>query len=873
MRRVGVLAPALFFCEAAFALADSNSIAFVVALLAGAACISLSFSPRIACISVAATLILAATLGPIALVPIAALILTPHIGQLGALTASIALLLSGLCGATFSTFLVNVAAPVVSIIVVVIPAFTWVLIRVRQLQFHFLLGSLIYLLAMILTISWGLEIELIEMAVFTSPPVRPFLVAILALYAAVGGKDEPRALSTRTPSALALVGTGVTVFAITLAVGLNRTPITEVVFDESHGQWEPVSSSFLPDDFGRGSVYTYSVLAEYLRRAGYVVRVHSGPEFPTLTSTSLLVLKMPTSRMAATFVEQLNAWIQNGGRAMFIADHTDLFNTTQNLNAWLSKVGISIAPTAVFDRQGLPIDTADWAPGGIFTPRGLTSHKFLTGASFSDLPPYAAVLRAYGASFAEPAIYFRANRFGYFSPSADLPFANHAAVAAVPVGRGLLLGWLDSTHWTNFVMYVDGYQDAILRSIGQLEQVERVQLLAMGVCVAWIALALGTFWSGAWIAWLLAVIVGALSALQIAGSSPSTPTVRPDISVVLGERANWEILTPLVQQPDRNFARALTALQKYGVIVRTGGAPDGRIDVSQVKLWINPNFGSLPNSAAVLSALRAGKRLAFLFPQSEGGERQVREWLRSLALGVRVERALVITGDIGVPIQDRRSNTFGRVAVTRAQALSDSLFIEVESNNLYQRFRLRVLESDRSEITGELVVSFSSEQFSDAAIGEVWDGTPTSDLSRLRERELAAFLGLTSPGHIGAIWSTGPSLTEAIVLPYFVVLRDGRLLVDGRLSDTRPPQTHLALTEDPNAFLHRLQLESLTFVKTHCTAVPSGKFCDRTLVTPDLIEWFVIPSWDVGRVVGIELIHDGRLSDSGGPLNVVFSRQ
>ena len=43
-------------------------------------------------------------------------------------------------------------------------------------------------------------------------------------------------------------------------------PITKVVFDESHGDWETTVKTFSPSDFGRKHTYTYGLFAGYAKK-------------------------------------------------------------------------------------------------------------------------------------------------------------------------------------------------------------------------------------------------------------------------------------------------------------------------------------------------------------------------------------------------------------------------------------------------------------------------------------------------------------------------------------------------------------------------------------------------------------------------------
>ena len=130
---------------------------------------------------------------------------------------------------------------------------------------------------------------------------------------------------------------GLFISGITVAIGLPTVPITRMVFDESHGKWETVQAAFGPTDFGRSANYTYSLLFERAKRITGDAAIFEREDQALPDANSVFMLKMPTIPLSEAFSIRLAEWVRTGGRLIVVADHTDLYDSAQNLNSFLGK--------------------------------------------------------------------------------------------------------------------------------------------------------------------------------------------------------------------------------------------------------------------------------------------------------------------------------------------------------------------------------------------------------------------------------------------------------------------------------------------------------------------------------------------------------
>ena len=64
---------------------------------------------------------------------------------------------------------------------------------------------------------------------------------------------------------------------------------------------------------------------------------------------------MPSASLSDEFSKRLSLWVNDGGRLLVVADHTDLYDTTQNINRLLTTTfSTKINSDAAYDYEGMP---------------------------------------------------------------------------------------------------------------------------------------------------------------------------------------------------------------------------------------------------------------------------------------------------------------------------------------------------------------------------------------------------------------------------------------------------------------------------------------------------------------------------------------
>jgi hypothetical protein len=740
------------------------------------------------------------------------------------------------------------------------------------------LATLIWFLLSLLTFGAWLSVD-----VFTSRPFRivPGVFLAIAVSAIakpylldrLDGKDE---LNIKIyPIAF------FTAFMMVLAGSyITKEPIEHIIFDESHGHWETTKNAYGPDDFGRNFTYTYSVLYKYAEKLTKQVSRYEGGDLPVSGSRALFILKMPTEPISSVFTQKLVKWVEEGGHLLVVADHTNLFDTTLHLNPILRQLSnIRLASNANFNEVGRPT-TAQDGYAGLLAGKilGVTNgFPYMTGTGFSDIPFSALVVGSYGNSFMEDAVYFRANRFGYFNPSLNFAFGNHPSAVIIGQKKGVVTVIGDSTPWSNFAIFHGQYFDLFrsILAINAYSGIYQIYYFALvGIIIALFLLVLMPFKVFQLIGTVICgIYFGSVVFVSGAGLTKSTVGRDYSINVALGEGANAENLTQLVPTGEHNFARALATFPKYGLTPRLILGKEATFNKSDpVTLYINPDPKLLPSLSELINYIELGGRINILFSREQAKNPEIKKWIGSLSMRLVNHKSLGMIEGMNDSLNDRLGIEIVKIIRHKVVALPSSYFIEESNQNFYQAFRLQGAPLDKIDSYGHLVIGFDSEAISDAVVGEIWEGTIPSLLSKQRERQISmmATSRFVDKAQFGSEQRKIASNNLKVPLRKFIIAKDSSKIMSGDIVLSSKAEVPDSLGDNPDLYLAKLQSDVLLFIENNCKEIDSNKFCKKTFISHDLVEWSVTYSKANNNIIAVELVHDPRFAGLKSNYNIIF---
>jgi len=303
------------------------------------------------------------------------------------------------------------------------------------------------------------------------------------------GEGSPPA-GRRSGLAVAAVAFGLLVAASFGFHDPGRAKTGRVVIDEKHSNWEWSTIALDTDSYGTQTVYNYSELVRFLQHYYDVDRNLGTIDDDLLRDVSVLILKTPTAPYDEEEVDAVVRFVERGGGLWLVGDHTNVFGMSTNLNQVARRFGMSYVFDAVIDLKTNGRQLYRRPP--LFAHpvvRHLPPLHMATSSSMTG--PFLGRAVMLGGSLLSDRLDYSVNSFfGDFQPDASEPFGSMLQSVALERGRGRVLGFSDSTIFSNFFMFIRGKPELALASVGWLARenafpgLRPVLLLATGIAGA-----------------------------------------------------------------------------------------------------------------------------------------------------------------------------------------------------------------------------------------------------------------------------------------------------------------------------------------------------------------------------------------------------
>ncbi len=157
------------------------------------------------------------------------------------------------------------------------------------------------------------------------------------------------------PSLLGLSAVGLGAACVTL--GICWDPIGDrgqgrVVMEEYHPDpekiWEPTFKPYDTSWYGPQAGYNYACIYDYLSRFFTMSRWTSPLTAGGLRERDVLIVKTPTRRFSTSEIDAIEDFVGDGGGLLLIGEHTNVYRTSDHLNAIARRFGFQFRYDCVF---------------------------------------------------------------------------------------------------------------------------------------------------------------------------------------------------------------------------------------------------------------------------------------------------------------------------------------------------------------------------------------------------------------------------------------------------------------------------------------------------------------------------------------------
>lgn len=407
-----------------------------------------------------------------------------------------------------------------------------------------------------------------------------------------------------------------------------------ILIDERHSDWEWTTQPFDTTWYGGKSGYNFYCLADYWNHY-YNVETRSdslSPEF--LSQWDVVVIKTPTSKFSPDEVDAIEEFVRGGGGLFLIGDHTNVFGTSTYINPIAERFGMYFRYDSTYDLPTLSLSLFE-RPGRFAHPVVQHMPEYLFATSCTMYSPLLSenIMLGYGLR----AMYLDYSEHSYFPTKegkVNYDFGLFVQAGGVKYGKGRVLGYTDSTCFSNFFMFIPGKPELALGSIEWLNRTNRFAWLGtLFLLFALVGLVLlilegacgtgATYWNTIVVVGTLAVVCVGWLCERAARSWYPIPPPQREIVHVTFDQGHGAYLLPtdrLSVNNWQNFQTFYVWTQRLGLVPRNENTVEEAVRNSRALMEIHPNKPfSIDELDLIIDFVRRGGTLVVMdSPHSPG---------------------------------------------------------------------------------------------------------------------------------------------------------------------------------------------------------------------------------------------------------------
>jgi hypothetical protein len=454
----------------------------------------------------------------------------------------------------------------------------------------------------------------------------------------------------------------------------------------------------------------------------------------------VLVIKTPTSPFSADEVDAIVGFVREGGGLFLIGDHTNVFGTSTYLNPVAERFGMYFRYDATYSLATLGLSVFE-RPKRFAHPivRFMPTYMFATSCTLYSPLLSENVILGYGLR----AMYLDYSETSYFPTKEEklnYDFGMFVQAGGVKYGKGRVLGYTDSTCFSNFFMFIPGKPELALASVEWLNRanrwawVNRVFLVAAFVGLVLLVVEArrssgARFWSAVIAAGTLTVVVfGAFLDGSVANHC-ALPKPRRPVPHVTFDQGHGNYALPVETLPVTNWQDYQTFYvwtQRLGLVPRNEMHLRDAVKDSHALIEIHPYKPfSIEEIDLIVDLVRRGGTLVVM-DSPENPQSTARTLLGAFNISFENE-----TAD-SAAVLDERGDTLG--VVRKAYAVKDVV-------PLWKLADGRITMGYVPYEKGKVVVCGASYLFSSEIMGNT-AVVPNDKQSRIFRAEYDLFLRL-----------------------------------------------------------------------------------------------------------------------------------
>lgn len=431
-----------------------------------------------------------------------------------------------------------------------------------------------------------------------------------------------------------------------------------VLLDEKHSGWEKSTRKMDTEWYGNESGYNFYWMAEFINHHFPLSRTFEEITPALLSQCDILILKNATSPFSKAEIDAIKDFVSNGGGLYLMSEHTNIFGNSTYLNPIAEEFGFSFRYDVLFDIEH-KFEQLHLPPRLLPHPVVQNMPYFCFKVSCSIQPVSSrceGIMLSLGIK-AQDIYYPSGNFYPPVKDHSDMPFGAFLQMVGIKVGKGRVLGFTDSTTYSNFEAFIAGKPELLLGALNWLNRENRwnwLHFLFLTLATVCFILGIRTLKkeNGAVAFYLSLVILAAFflsSALFICqGLSQITyplPHPRTPYTKVVFEREHGDYELPLkgfTKEREQSYEVFYQWVLRVGYYPFTGKTLEEDMSDANMLIIINPHKRFYPGELnQVKEYLQKGGRL-LLMDEIINDNSTANELLAPLGMKIKRERKVTL---------------------------------------------------------------------------------------------------------------------------------------------------------------------------------------------------------------------------------------
>jgi hypothetical protein len=238
-----------------------------------------------------------------------------------------------------------------------------------------------------------------------------------------------------------------------------------VLINTYHTDWSKTDRPYDREWYGAASGYNYACLKRLYEGFFDVKELTGRITAEELGTASVLIIFDPNRSFTDEEIQAVQTFIARGGGLFVIGDHTNIFGSSSHLNQIVDGMGFLFRDDVLFDLEEDFFQLKDVPPLHPGILHGMTFFKFRGAASIKPTSIFTRNIITLGNAKSLRAIYSVNN---FYPPPHDHPkmwTGDFAVSVASRYGRGRIVGFADSTVFSNFEIFYPGKYEYLLNTV------------------------------------------------------------------------------------------------------------------------------------------------------------------------------------------------------------------------------------------------------------------------------------------------------------------------------------------------------------------------------------------------------------------------